>query len=303
ARRRLPAQAAGPGPVQSLPGAPAAPHPPAAGRHGAPAVGGPAAHAAPGPAGHTVSDAAAYQAAGPPVLRARGPGAVPGGNRQLRRRPRAGRIASAAFHLEPAGAAAERGLVPAHPPLPDWFGGVVHRRRQNGQSAPVEGHSVPAQLSKSSCLYYDLYMPVATILPSSASQAAIPRQWKPPGEPLLTITSPSPAFLAGEDREAALVAQLVARDERALRVLYDRYANNLLTVILRVVHDKALAQDVLQEGLLKVWLSIASYDASRGRLFTWMVRVCCNQAIDAVRSPRHRFNSAAQSLDITGVQR
>lgn len=146
-------------------------------------------------------------------------------------------------------------------------------------------------------------MPVATILPSSASQAAIPRQWKPPGELLLTITSENPVFLAGEDREAALVAQLVARDERALRVLYDRYANNLLTVILRVVHDKALAQDVLQEGLLKVWLSIASYDASRGRLFTWMVRVCCNQAIDAVRSPRHRFNSAAQSLDITGVQR
>jgi RNA polymerase sigma factor (sigma-70 family) len=146
-------------------------------------------------------------------------------------------------------------------------------------------------------------MPVATILPSSASQAAIPRQWAPPGELLLTVTSPSTAFLAGEDREAALVAQLVARDERALRVLYDRYANNLLTVILRVVHDKALAQDVLQEGLLKVWLSIASYDASRGRLFTWMVRVCCNQAIDAVRSPRHRFNSAAQSLDVTGVQR
>ncbi len=146
-------------------------------------------------------------------------------------------------------------------------------------------------------------MPVATIFQSSASQADIPRQWSPPGESLLTITSENPVFLAGEDREAALVAQLVARDERALRVLYDRYANNLLTVILRVVHDKALAQDVLQEGLLKVWLSIASYDASRGRLFTWMVRVCCNQAIDAVRSPRHRFNSAAQSLDGAGVQR
>lgn len=120
---------------------------------------------------------------------------------------------------------------------------------------------------------------------------------------MLTITSPSPAFLAGEDREAALVAQLVARDERALRVLYDRYANNLLTVILRVVHDKALAQDVLQEGLLKVWLSIASYDASRGRLFTWMVRVCCNQAIDALRSPRNKFHSGTKSLEVASVQR
>ncbi|GAA4492828.1 sigma-70 family RNA polymerase sigma factor [Hymenobacter ginsengisoli] len=120
---------------------------------------------------------------------------------------------------------------------------------------------------------------------------------------MLTITPPHPVFLAGEDREAALIAQLIARDERALRMLYDRYANNLLTVILRVVHDKALAQDILQESLLKVWLSIASYDASRGRLFTWMMRVCCNQAIDAMRSPRHRFNSATQSLDVTEVQR
>lgn len=146
-------------------------------------------------------------------------------------------------------------------------------------------------------------MPVATIVQSSASRAGISRQWAPPGEPLLTITPQKPVFAADEDREAALVAQLVARDERALRVLYDRYATNLLTVILRVVHDNALAQDILQEGLLKVWLSIASYDATRGRLFTWMVRVCCNHAIDAVRSPRHRFNSAAQSLEVTGVQR
>ena len=57
---------------------------------------------------------------------------------------------------------------------------------------------------------------------------------------------------------------LLARDERALRLLYERYADNLRTVIWRVVHDEALAQDVLQEGLLKVWSSIGSYDASRG---------------------------------------
>jgi RNA polymerase sigma-70 factor (ECF subfamily) len=94
-----------------------------------------------------------------------------------------------------------------------------------------------------------------------------------------------------------LVQRLLARDEQALRLLHDRYAKNLLTVIVRLVRDEALAEDVLQEGLLKVWLSIASYDALRGRLFTWMVRVCCNQAIDAMRSPRHRFHSRNQSLE------
>ncbi|MBO2012249.1 RNA polymerase sigma factor [Hymenobacter negativus] len=103
--------------------------------------------------------------------------------------------------------------------------------------------------------------------------------------------------------EESLVQRLVARDEQALRILHDRYSRNLLAVILRLVHDEALAQDVLQEGLLKVWLSIDRYDAARGRLFTWMVRVCCNQAIDALRSPRHRFHSTTKSLEVGSAQR
>ena len=60
---------------------------------------------------------------------------------------------------------------------------------------------------------------------------------------------------------------------------------------------------MLQEGLLKVWPSIGSYDATRGRLCTWMVRVCCNQAVDALRNPRHRFHRGNRSLDVAGAQR
>jgi len=102
--------------------------------------------------------------------------------------------------------------------------------------------------------------------------------------------------------ETLLVQRLVARDELALRLLYERYADNLRAVIWRVVRDEALAQDVLQEGLLKVWGSISSYDASRGRLYTWLARLCCNCAIDALRSPRHRFYQGTQSLDAEGAQ-
>ncbi|GAB3875068.1 sigma-70 family RNA polymerase sigma factor [Hymenobacter segetis] len=112
----------------------------------------------------------------------------------------------------------------------------------------------------------------------------------------------APTLLPATDEEI-LVQRLVARDEQALRVLHDQYSRNLLTVINRLVRDETLAQDVLQEGLLKVWLSIDRYDATRGRLFTWMVRVCCNQAIDAMRSPRHRFNSGTKSLEVGGAQR
>lgn len=113
--------------------------------------------------------------------------------------------------------------------------------------------------------------------------------------------NPTPALLQATNEEN-IVQRLLARDEQALKLLYDQYAKNLLTVIMRLVHDEGLAQDVLQEGLLKVWLSIASYDPERGRLFTWMVRVCCNQAIDALRSPRHRFHSSTKSLETGGAQ-
>jgi len=103
--------------------------------------------------------------------------------------------------------------------------------------------------------------------------------------------------------EAALVQRLLARDEQALRLVQERYAKSLQTAIMRLVRDEALAQDLLQEGLLKIWLSIDRYDPERGRLFTWMVRVCCNHAIDVMRSPRNRFHQANQSLEVGRAQR
>lgn len=113
---------------------------------------------------------------------------------------------------------------------------------------------------------------------------------------------PFSAALPVASDEEQLVQRLVARDEQALRLVYEKYAKTLLAVIQRLVRDEALAQDILQEGLLKVWLSIASYDAGRGRLFTWMVRVCSNQAIDALRSPRNFFHRRNWSLEVGSAQ-
>ncbi len=112
-----------------------------------------------------------------------------------------------------------------------------------------------------------------------------------------------PSALPAIVQEEKLVQRLQARDEQALQLLYERYAKNLFSLILRLVRNEAMAQDVLQEGLLKVWLTIDSYDAERGRLYTWLARVCCNHAIDALRSPRHRFHRRNHSLDVASAQR
>lgn len=101
--------------------------------------------------------------------------------------------------------------------------------------------------------------------------------------------------------EGVLVQRLLARDERALRLLYERHGAHLLAVIRRQVRDESLAQDVLQEALLKVWLHVTTYDADRGRLFPWLVRVCSNQAVDTLRNPRYRFHRANPPLEASGA--
>lgn len=84
--------------------------------------------------------------------------------------------------------------------------------------------------------------------------------------------------------ETELVQQLRAGDRVAMARFDERYRGALLTQVRRLVRDPQSAEDVLQEGLLKVWLAVATYDPARGRLYTWAARVCVNAAVDHLRS-------------------
>lgn len=66
--------------------------------------------------------------------------------------------------------------------------------------------------------------------------------------------------------------------------LYDRYATTLLGVITRIVKDETEAQDILQDTFIKVWKNIHRHDPAKGRLFTWLLNVTRNTALDYVRS-------------------
>jgi RNA polymerase sigma factor (sigma-70 family) len=69
-----------------------------------------------------------------------------------------------------------------------------------------------------------------------------------------------------------------------LDYLYDHYSGAIYGAILRIVKKEEVAEEVLQDVFLKIWDRFASYDSSKGRLFTWMVNVARNQAIDKTRS-------------------
>ncbi|MBD0332770.1 MAG: sigma-70 family RNA polymerase sigma factor [Chitinophagaceae bacterium] len=81
-----------------------------------------------------------------------------------------------------------------------------------------------------------------------------------------------------------LIEQLKAKDEHAFRYLYDHYSKALFNIILRITPEKDIAEDILQEGFLKIWQNLTSYDETKGRLFTWMLSIVRNLAIDRTRS-------------------
>ena len=73
-------------------------------------------------------------------------------------------------------------------------------------------------------------------------------------------------------------------DEQALALIYDRYRLILFGLILRILHDRQEAEDVLQETFLQVWRRAADFDATRGRVFTWLVTIARSRALDRLRA-------------------
>lgn len=97
--------------------------------------------------------------------------------------------------------------------------------------------------------------------------------------------------------EDDLVNGLRERNREALEYLYSKYSSALYGVIRRVVELDHAAEEVLQDAFLKIWEKIDAYDNKKGRLFTWMLAICRNLAIDKKRSREISKESKTNSLE------
>jgi RNA polymerase sigma factor (sigma-70 family) len=97
--------------------------------------------------------------------------------------------------------------------------------------------------------------------------------------------------------EQDLIQALKNQDTIAVKALYDMYAGALFGVISRIVIHNEIAEDLLQETFVKIWNSAGSYDASKGRLFTWMMNVARNLAIDKLRSKDFKNSNKNQDIE------
>lgn len=92
-----------------------------------------------------------------------------------------------------------------------------------------------------------------------------------------------------------MIEKLSQRDQQAFQWLYDQYSSALYGVVLRIVRDDDQAQDTLQDIFVKIWKNVDAYDASKGRLFTWMLNIARNSAIDALRAQKAQPSNAIRT--------
>src|SRR5881397_3976905 len=85
------------------------------------------------------------------------------------------------------------------------------------------------------------------------------------------------------ESEQELMQQLLAGDERAIRNLYGRFGLSVYTLGLRLLGSTESAEELTQDVFVAAWRKASRFDATRGRLSTWLMAIAHNLAVDRLR--------------------
>lgn len=89
------------------------------------------------------------------------------------------------------------------------------------------------------------------------------------------------------DQQASQLRQWIGRctlkDQQALSALYQATSSQLFAVVLRILKNRSLAEETLQEVYVKVWNNAASYNDSKGEPMAWLVGIARYRSLDVLR--------------------
>jgi RNA polymerase sigma-70 factor (ECF subfamily) len=114
-------------------------------------------------------------------------------------------------------------------------------------------------------------------------------------EPIRTPSAPR-TFAVGLPSDEELLARICWREEPALSTIYERYYRLIFAIALRVVGERELAEEVVQDVFQAVWQSASSFQPN-GSFAAWLVGIARHRAIDATRSRRFRARAREDVLD------
>jgi len=113
--------------------------------------------------------------------------------------------------------------------------------------------------------------------------------------------SAPPQLEPGASTDLELMRRIQAEDPDALSLLYDRYNGILKALILRVIHNEAEADDLLQEIFMEIWNQAKNFSAQKGKPLGWMVTLARRRAIDGLRK-KQAYARAEERLQVETEQ-
>jgi RNA polymerase sigma-70 factor (ECF subfamily) len=109
-----------------------------------------------------------------------------------------------------------------------------------------------------------------------------------------------PDFSPPVARDQHLLALMASGDESAFREFYDHHARAALLLAARVLRDRSLAEDAVQEAFLAAWRQAGSYRPSRGKPASWLLTFVHRRAVDHVRRQERCFAEPLE-LELLGL--
>jgi RNA polymerase sigma-70 factor (ECF subfamily) len=105
----------------------------------------------------------------------------------------------------------------------------------------------------------------------------------------------APGSNASIEQEKLLITRVVRGDREAFTELFDRLSPSILGVLVRLLRQRGLAEEVLQETFLQAWLQAGNYRPEVGSPRAWLLNIARSRGLDALRreSSRRRREEAA----------
>lgn len=103
---------------------------------------------------------------------------------------------------------------------------------------------------------------------------------------------------SGPAEISELIARCSLRDRQAFRMLYQRTSAKLFGVVLRILKNRAEAEEAIQEVYIKIWQRADRYQAGQSSPISWLVAIARNHALDMVRARRPAADELDEAMQI-----